>query len=118
MPDPAKKLELQQRLMEANSALQSKAMDIEAARLEAQKSIITAEATGKDFLERDWRPILMLFLATVVGFAIFNGGFDLAGRPIPEVYVTWALKIVAIGIGGYVGGQAVQDARNPAPPTT
>lgn len=118
VPDPAQKIALQQQLLASQSALQSKAMDLAAQVADAQSKVILAEAQGKDMLERDWRPLLMLFFAVVIGFAIFNGGYDLAGRLIPEAYVTWALKIVGLGVGGYITGQAVQDARSPTTPTS
>lgn len=93
--DPAKKLELQAQIDAAAAALNT-------ATLNAESSIIIAEAQGKDALERDWRPVVMLFLATVVGFLIFNGGNDVMGRTIPVSYGEWVLRMLTIGITGYV----------------
>src|SRR5438552_6775086 len=80
--DPSEKLALQQAVLEAQTALQVKALDLQAQVASAQAQIITAEATSSSWLEKDWRPLLMLFFAVIVGFAVFNGGYDLAGRAI------------------------------------
>ena len=44
----------------------------------------------------------MLFFAVIVGFAVFNGGHDIAGREINPTFVDDAMTIVKIGVGGYV----------------
>src|SRR5256885_2294608 len=100
--DPSEKLALQQAVLEAQTALQVKALDLQAQVASAQAQIITAEATSSSWLEKDWRPLLMLFFAVVIAFAIFNGGYDLSGRAINPTYVDDALTIVKIGVGGYV----------------
>jgi Holin of 3TMs, for gene-transfer release len=102
VPDPNQKLALQQQVLEASTALQSKAMDLSAQVVDAQSKIVVAEATSTSWLEKDWRPLLMLFFAIVVGFAIFNSAHDLSGRPIDPSLVADAMTIVKIGVGGYV----------------
>jgi len=109
--DPNEKLALQQQILDANTALSAKALDLEAARVAAQAQIITAEATSSSWLEKDWRPLLMLFFAVVVGFAIFNSGHDLAGRVIDPSYVSDAMTIVKIGVGGYIAEPVVRAFR-------
>lgn len=111
VPDPAKKLELQQQVLAAQTELQTKAMDLQAQLVQAQRDVIVAEAQGKDWLQRDWRPLFMLFLAVVIGFVVFNGAHDLAGRVIPDDVVTWVLRISAIGVGGYVGEPLIRSFR-------
>ena len=106
--DPNERLALQQKLLDSNAALQMKALDLENERLTAQAQIITAEATSTSWLEKDWRPILMLFFAVVVGFAIFNSGHDLVGRVIDTSYVSDAMTIVKIGVGGYIAEPVVR----------
>ena len=100
--DPNQKLQLQQQVLEASTALQAKAMDLSGQVVDAQSKIVVAEATSTSWLEKDWRPILMLFFAIVVGFAIFNSAHDLSGRPIDPSLVSDAMTIVKIGVGGYV----------------
>ena len=100
--DPAQRVALQAQVLAAQTALAERAMDLQSQVVDAQSKIITAEATGASWLERDWRPLLMLFFAVIVGFAVFNGGHDIAGREINPTFVDDAMTIVKIGVGGYV----------------
>ena len=105
--DPNEKLALQSQILASQTALTAKALDLQSQVVDAQSKIITAEATSSSWLEKDWRPLLMLFFAVVVGFAIFNGGYDLAGRAINPSYVSDAMTIVKIGVGGYIAAPVV-----------
>ena len=106
--DPSEKLALQQKVLDSQTALQTQALALESQRVAAEAQIITAEATSSSWLEKDWRPILMLFFAVVVGFAIFNSGHDFSGRVIDPSYVTDAMTIVKIGVGGYIAEPVVR----------
>ena len=69
--------------------------------LEAQAQIITAEAKG-GWLQRNWRPLLMLTFAGLVvahwvGFTAPN---------IPESVQNSLLNIVLVGMGGYIVGRS------------
>ena len=68
--------------------------------LAAQRAVIVAEAQGKSWLQRSWRPITMLtFLVLVV---LDHTGL-LAFRLAPEA---WTL--LQLGLGGYVVGRSVE----------
>lgn len=69
----------------------------------AQSANIQADAAGKDWLQRDWRAVLMLFFGGCIGWIILGGGNNIHGQPIPQDYVNWVLKIVFSGVTGYVG---------------
>lgn len=64
--------------------------------------IITAEANGESWLQRNWRPILMIWFAGLVGAHWL--GFT--PENMSETVVTSLLDIVQIGIGGYVAGRS------------
>ena len=67
---------------------------------QSQSSIIQAEAQG-NWLQRSWRPIIMLVFATIVLIGTF---FDL---PIlSDTSRFWDL--LEIGIGGYVIGRSAE----------
>src|SRR3972149_3398194 len=53
---PEKKAELQMKLAELDRAV-----------MEAQSSVVIAEAQGQSWLQRNWRPLLMLVIITCVG---------------------------------------------------
>lgn len=73
--------------------------------LDAQARIITAEAQGGSWIQRNWRPITMLtFLVLVV-----CDSFGLLKQPLaPQM---WTL--LQLGLGGYVVGRSVEKTAVP-----
>ena len=69
--------------------------------LEAQASIITAEAKG-GLLQRNWRPMLML---TFAGLVVAHW-FGFTAPNIPESVQNSLLNIVLVGMGGYIVGRS------------
>ena len=87
------KLAAKNKLAAITNAMQS---DI----LKAQSSIITAEAQGKSWLQRNWRPITMLaFLILVVCDSFGLLAFRLSDD---------AWDLLKIGLGGYVVGRSAE----------
>jgi hypothetical protein len=93
------------------------ALALERERLAAQAGLVSAEAGGASWLQRNWRPITMLsFLGLVVADAFGLLAFRLADQ-------AWLL--LQIGLGGYVVGRSVEKispqitaiANNPPPRT-
>ena len=87
-------------LFAAQAELTVKAFDYERQIMEAQASIIKAEAAGASWMQRNWRPLTMLtFLVLVVcdSFGL------LTNRLAAEA---WTL--LQIGLGGYVIGRSVE----------
>lgn len=75
----------------------------ELAELEAAVRVILAEASG-NWLQRSWRPLMMLFFSGLVGARWF--GYSAPDMSPDEVLELWA--IVKIGIGGYTIGRTVE----------
>ena len=70
----------------------------------AAAEIIVAEAKGESWLQRNWRPVLMLWFAGLIG-AHWLG---YTAPNIPENVLIHLLDIVKIGIGGYVIGRTTE----------
>lgn len=68
----------------------------------ARKDIIIAEAQGESWLQRNWRPMVMVFFAGLVG-AHWMG---FTAPNLTEGQVAGLLDIVKIGLGGYVVGRS------------
>ena len=92
------------------SALVQRFTDSADKELKAKASIIKAEATGESWLQRNWRPLLMIVIVAVIANnyllapylgAIFGVGLQL---DLPERL--WDL--MTIGVGGYVTGRTVE----------
>lgn len=85
------KFELTKALINADSEL-----------LKQQANVIMSEATGESWLQRSWRPIVMLDFAGLV--TAYWLGFTAPNLP-PEQVVA-LLGIVKVGLGGYVLGRS------------
>jgi len=97
VPDKAQAAELQ-------NQIQIALLNQDAERLEKQAEIIVAEAQGHSWLQRNWRPIVMLALTSFVG--AYWLGF--AAPNLPETAIDGLLDIVQVGLGGYVVGRSAE----------
>jgi len=95
--DQERKL-LRNALKQIEVRFQSKVLDYEQSLMKAKSDIITAEARGQSWLQRNWRPITMLTFLVLVVFDCFG---VLAFRLSKEA---WTL--LQIGLGGYVVGRS------------
>ncbi len=92
------KLTLANKLTVIQNEMHSKVIEYETKLLNAQSSIITSEANGQSWIQRNWRPITMLtFLALVV-----CDSFGWLANPLAAE--AWTL--LQIGLGGYVAGRS------------
>ncbi|WP_143004414.1 3TM-type holin [Halomonas shengliensis] len=78
--------------------------DLERTLLEGRTQVVTAEVQGESWLQRSWRPLLMLWFAALVG-AHWLG---LTPETLDAAVVERLLDIVQLGIGGYVVGRSVE----------
>lgn len=94
------KLVMQKEIKKVENELLTKVIDYETQLLDSKAKIITAEATGQSWIQRNWRPITMLtFLVLVV-----LDSFGVLASPLaPEA---WTL--LQIGLGGYVVGRSAE----------
>ncbi len=78
--------------------------------LRAQASIILGEIQGESWLQRSWRPILMLsVVAIVVNNYILYPYLSLFGLPATVLELPDELfELMSIGVGGYVLGRSVE----------
>lgn len=94
------RMQLKKELLDVENKLSMKVLEYESQLLQAQSSIITAEATGQSWLQRNWRPITMLtFLVLVVLDTLGVGNLKLPNE-------AWGL--LKIGLGGYVIGRSAE----------
>ena len=73
------RLQIKAKLFEMQTAMAAKAMDYETRLVESKTKIITAEAHGASWLQRNWRPITMLTFLALVVFDTF--GLTASGSP-------------------------------------
>jgi len=99
---PEKKAELQMKLAELDKAV-----------MEAQSSVVIAEAQGQSWLQRNWRPLLMLVIITIVAnnYILFPYLSIVTDKvkvlDLPDKL--WVL--MEIGVGGYILGRTVEKVK-------
>ena len=77
---------------------------LSASELEQAGKIITAEASGESWLQRNWRPLTML---TFTGLVVAHWlGFT--APALSEAQIIALLDIVKIGLAGYVVGRSAE----------
>jgi len=98
------KLDAKARLIEAEAAAVTTAINYERGVLEAKANIIATEAGSEHLLTAIWRPVTMLtFLALIVldSFGVIHA---IRGTPLQEM----AYTLLTVGVGAYVGGRTVE----------
>lgn len=100
--DKDKQLEAQSALAALQYNMAGKMMDYESSLLSAQSQAILGEEKGDSWLQRNWRPIMMLtFLVLVV-----LDSFKMLKEPLaPQMWV-----LLQIGLGGYLAGHTIEKA--------
>jgi hypothetical protein len=73
--------------------------------IEAAAQVIVAEAQGESWLQRNWRPMLMILFGVIVGNNYIV--VPLFGTPAADIPPDmWDL--LKLGVGGYVVGRSVE----------
>jgi hypothetical protein len=82
---------------------QSKVLEHEVEMAKQQASVILAEANGKSWLQRNWRPLLMVvFMAILVNNMILLP-YVPGVQPLEFPAQFWVL--LTVGVGGYIGAR-------------
>ena len=75
-----------------------------------QASVIIAEAQGESWLQRNWRPLLMLTFTAIIAwqylfFPILSGFFP---RMVQLAIAPEMWDLLKIGVGGYIVGRSAE----------
>lgn len=85
---------------ELRADLLGKTLDITTKLIDVQSSVIQAEAGGKSWLQRNWRPITMMVFLVLVILDSFAW--------LPNKLAPQAWTLLSIGLGGYVVGRSIE----------
>jgi len=97
------KLRAKAGLLTIQAAITDKVLEYESRLAEAQAKVITAEAQGSSWLQRNWRPLLMLTFTFIVAWNyIVVPVVDAPPAAIPDNM--WTL--MQLGVGGYILGRS------------
>lgn len=70
----------------------------------AAASVVVSEAQGESWLQRNWRPLMMIWFAGLIGAYWFG----IVPINMPIEIVARMFDLVTLGIGGYVAGRSVE----------
>jgi hypothetical protein len=97
---PEKEAQLKIELQKVENTVSLKVLDYEKKLMDAQASVLKAEATSSSWLTKSWRPLSMcVFLVLIVADSI-----NLLPKPLPDT--AWLL--MQLGLAGYVGGRSLE----------
>ena len=101
-----KELQVQRDIIKEYDEIMKK-LQVQMKELQVQRDIIIAEATGHSWLQRNWRPIIMLMFGYLIAHNyIFAPLFGFQMLDISsDVY-----QVIKIGLGGYVVGRSIEKA--------
>ena len=84
-----------------------------AAQLEAQKATLVAEITGESWIQRNWRPTVMMMFAAIIAnnYIIFPylSLFDFSKEAVTQLdlpEVMW--ECLKLGLSGYIVGRSAE----------
>ena len=99
------KLELQLRYKQLLHEMEGKYLDYENKLLDVKKETVLQEAKGESWLQRNWRPILMV----VCIFIVLNNYVFVPYFGIPSAVLDdhiW--NLIELGTGGYFAGRSLE----------
>lgn len=102
------KLKLHNQLVSMQNEMSSKVLDYEKSLNEAHSKIIIAEAQGHSWLQRNWRPILMIvIIAIVANNYLLYPYLSMFTSKVTVLKLPDALfNLMTIGVGGYIVGRS------------
>lgn len=79
-------------------------MQLEQTRLEVRGQAVQAEATGESWLQRNWRPLMMLWFGGLIG----GYWFGYTPENLSEEAILSLFGLIKLGLGGYVLGRSAE----------
>jgi len=98
------RLEIKRKIQEANLKFGEKMLQYEADKLTHQADLIKAEITGKSWFQRNWRPLMMLWFAVLLGMY----WFDVTPKNLSQETIDNLFTLLQVGIGGYIVGRSAE----------
>lgn len=95
---------------DARTKLEEVAASLDQIRAQSAASVIIAEAQGQSWLQRNWRPMLMLVIIAIVAnnYLIYPYATMFSDKFIPLELPTQLWTLMEIGVGGYIVGRSAE----------
>jgi len=104
------KLELKNSLELIRNEMSAKVLDYETKLMSERASIIKAEITGQSWLQRNWRPLLMLIAMIILfnNYVIFPYLTMFTTKAVILELPNGLWQLLTLGVGGYVAGRSAE----------
>lgn len=106
------KIEDKDKANELKAAVQMKMLEMDHQEMQtlvnAQASIVKAEAEGQSWIQRNWRPILMMMIIGIIfnNYVLFPYLSLFTTKAIMLQLPDWMPELMKIGVGGYIIGRS------------
>ncbi len=98
------KLALQNEFTKLRNEASAKLLDYESKLIESKSKIIMAEAQGQSWIQRNWRPCMMIFFAFLLG----SYWYGYTPKNMGQETVNNLFELLKLGIGGYIVGRSAE----------
>lgn len=104
------KLQAKAKLIALQNEMTSKIIEMQKAEVEASRDVIVAEAQGESWLQRSWRPLLMMLFGLIIANNyILNPWLSaMFGINIVMEVPADMWNLLKLGVGGYVAGRSAE----------
>jgi hypothetical protein len=101
---------IRNKLVELQNVISSKMIDLQSQIVKGQTDIILAETKGQSWLQRNWRPLLMLVIVVIIAnnYILFPGLSIFTNKVKVLVLPDKLWNLMMVGVGGYIGGRTVE----------
>ena len=98
------RLIIKQKMFEVQQAAFIKAQEYETELLKSKTTIIAAEAQGDGWLQKNWRPLMMVWFGVLLGMYWFG----VVPENMTQETIDNLFGLLKIGIGGYIVGRSAE----------
>lgn len=96
------KLQIKSTMFKIQQEITTKVLEYESKLMDNQAKVILAEVQGESWLQRNWRPMMMIWFATLLGMYWFG----IVPPNMTQETLNSLFTLMEVGIGGYIVGRS------------
>lgn len=99
---------------EKRAEIELKLADLDKAVMEARSNVIIAEATGDSWIQKSWRPLLMMVIIAIIAnnYLLFPYMSLFTSKVVILELPDRLYTLMEIGVGGYILGRTAEKVRS------
>jgi hypothetical protein len=96
------KLQIKSTMFKIQQEITTKVLEYESKLMDNQAKVILAEVQGESWLQRNWRPMMMIWFASLLGMYWFG----VTPPNMTQETLNSLFTLMEVGIGGYIVGRS------------